>query len=323
MKQFSDKEYILYQKILKTSQRGLFNIMKNLLIKYYGENNIVIHQDFILAYGNIPIALCAHLDTVFPKPPEEIFYDKEKGVIWSPQGAGHDDRAGVFMILKILQKGLRPHIIFTTDEEIGCVGASALAQFKNPFKDNLKYIIQLDRQGIDDCVFYWGNNRKFIKYIEGFGFKEQPGSFTDIVVLCPAWEVCAVNLSVGYRDEHSTSEVLFVSACQDTLGKVTSMLKNPPKNNYKYTELKPIINYPYTLGSTTCMCDRCKKEVPEEDAYPVKRLNGTRKDFCIDCICNNVSWCEKCNEPFETLDTTQKICADCERSMDNAERNDS
>jgi len=316
MNQLSKKDYFLYQKLLKMSQAGLHNAMTYVLKDYYGEKNIVVHNKFILAYGDIPIALCAHMDTVFPSPPKEIFYDREQNVIWSPQGAGHDDRAGIFMIIKILESGLRPHIILTTDEEIGCVGAEELVKFKNPFEKNLKYIIQLDRRGYDDCVFYWGDNQKFIKYVEDFGFIERKGSFTDIVVICPEWKICGVNLSVGYRDEHTTSEVLFVSAWFNTLNKVKKMLNNPPKKAFVYTEQKqsPSLALPYGYSfysGKTCVCGKCKQEVLEEDVYPVRRLDGTKKEFCIDCLSTGVNWCVKCNEPFESLDPKAIICEQC------------
>ena len=84
------------------------------------------------------------MDTVFFKPATIIYYDRQKNTMWSPMGLGADDRAGVFAIIQILQSGLRPHIIFTTDEEKGCLGAEALAKTECPFQE-LKYIIELDR----------------------------------------------------------------------------------------------------------------------------------------------------------------------------------
>lgn len=60
--------------------------------------------------------------------------------MWSPQGLGADDRAGIFAIIQIIKSGLRPHIILTTDEEVGGVGADLLSKNGNPFAD-LRYII--------------------------------------------------------------------------------------------------------------------------------------------------------------------------------------
>ena len=41
--------------------------------------------DYIYAIGDIPIALVAHMDTVFPKPVSELYYDTRKNVMWSPR----------------------------------------------------------------------------------------------------------------------------------------------------------------------------------------------------------------------------------------------
>lgn len=313
MNVFSQKEFKMYKNILGMTQPTLLRAMEVFLKKYYKQ--VIATNDFVLAFGDIPIALCAHLDTVFSKPPTEIFYDRQENVIWSPQGAGHDDRAGVFMIMQIIQNGLRPNVIFTTDEEIGCNGASILTGYKNPFKD-LKYIIQLDRRGVDDCVFYYGDNKDFIKYVESFGFREAKGSFTDIVVLCPEWEVCGVNLSVGYRNEHSVIETLFVSVYFNTMQKVINMLKNPPTQDFIYTEKLPaslLMPLPATGGK--CKCERCGQTVyePDVDLYPVKTLKGEKKNFCIECMMTNVSWCVLCNEAFETNEAGREICYDCER----------
>ena len=52
-------------------------------------------------------------------------------------------------------------------------------QVPQPFAD-MKYIIQLDRRGTSDCVFYNCANEAFIEYVEKFGFIENFGSFSDI-----------------------------------------------------------------------------------------------------------------------------------------------
>ena len=109
------------------SQKSLLKSMNTFLKKYYPSKKIVSTPDYILCEGTAPIMLVAHLDTVFKQPPKNIYYDKEEGVIWSPQGLGADDRAGVFAICQIIKAGLRPHIIFTTDEEVGGLGARALS----------------------------------------------------------------------------------------------------------------------------------------------------------------------------------------------------
>ena len=90
-------------------------------------------RNFLLAGGNIPVALVSHLDTVHRKSNRDcMFVDERKGVAWSPNGLGADDRAGVFAIIQLVKAGFRPHIIFTHGEESGGTGACALTKFSLP-----------------------------------------------------------------------------------------------------------------------------------------------------------------------------------------------
>ena len=224
----------MLKKILKMSQTELFDYcIKKLKEKY---TNIVIPEkkEFIAAKGDIPILLVAHLDTVFEDSNRKhisIYQDKENGVLWSPDGLGTDDRAGVAMILALIDSGYRPHILFTTDEETMATGAVAVCNKKNELFGKVSYVIELDRQGYQECVFYDCNNTDFQKLIEGYGFITKEGTFTDISVFCPNWGIAGVNLSVGYIYEHSYIEHFFVGAWKYTYKKVCEMLED--KEVYK------------------------------------------------------------------------------------------
>jgi hypothetical protein len=158
-----DNDFRTFERLCGLSQKGLKHTLSVFLKSKY--EKVLETPDYICAVGNIPIALVAHMDTVFTHPARNVFYDRRKNVIWSPDGLGADDRAGVFSIIQIVKKGLRPHIIFTTDEEKGALGALALGQEDCPFED-LRYIIELDRRGANDCVFYDCENPEFTDYID-------------------------------------------------------------------------------------------------------------------------------------------------------------
>ena len=150
--------------------------------------------------------------------------------MWSPQGLGADDRAGVYAIIKILEDGFKPAIIFTTDEELGGLGAEDLIlDFPEcPFKET-KMILELDRAKEKDCVFYSCKNTKFEKYIQSYGFKYAEGTFSDISFIAPSWGIAAVNLSVGYLNEHSPLEMLHVDWLNQTIEKVKLILNESNK----------------------------------------------------------------------------------------------
>ena len=316
MRILTNEDYKLLEQLVKLTQKGMHKTMASYLRRKY--KNVICTEKYIVAVGDIPIALVAHMDTVFKYPVTDMYYDSQKGVIWSPEGLGADDRAGIFAIIKVLQSGLRPSVILTTDEETGAIGASALAEKDCPIPD-LKYMIQLDRRGTNDCVFYDCYNPDFIQYVEKFGFVEHWGSFSDISVLMPAWKICGVNLSVGYKDEHSVSEVLQIKPLYDTIAKVRKMLQEEDIPKYEYRELKTQWYNSFSRNMDGwseqvygAHCAGCKNLMSEYDMYPVKAKNGMTKFFCTDCIVDQVHWCNVCGDAY-TKDGSDYInlCADC------------
>lgn len=327
MKVLTDKDYKLFEKLVSLKQSELRKVMIQYLKTKY--RRVLITKDYIVAVGEIPIALVAHMDTVFQKPVENLYYDARKGVLWSPEGLGADDRAGVFAILKILQSGLRPSVIFTVDEEKGGLGAAALSEITCPIP-NLKYMIELDRRGTNDCVFYDCYVPEFIDYVESFGFCEQWGSFSDISYLMPGWEICGVNLSVGYEDEHSAVETLRINPLFDTIKKVKKMLQEEDIPTFRY-DSAPIgykywdfyRGYPgdgswmYQADGQHCSC--CKKLFLEYDLFPVKTSNGTFKYLCTDCMVDKVNWCVQCGDPYEKRseedNLEETLCDNCAEDL--------
>lgn len=333
MRKLSDSDYVLFEQICKLNQAILWKTMNSFLKRNY--KKVVCTKDYIYAEGDIPIALVAHLDTVFTVPPEDIYYDIRKGVLWSPDGLGADDRAGVFAILKIIKSGFKPHIIFTTDEERGGIGAMQLTmkESQSPFKE-LKYIIELDRRGTNDCVFYSCDNDDFVRYIESFGFIEAVGSFSDISEICPVWEIAGVNLSIGYQDEHSISETLHIGPLFDTINKVKCLL-NDANNvesfkyipstysfyqqwyNQMYGDHDLYTGYPSEFDdydSMTVICNTCGKPFSEYEVIPVQCGSGKLKFYCPDCLSvDTVDWCINCGEAYEktSIDSTPGLCYEC------------
>ena len=99
MRVLKDSDYKLLERLVSLTQKELRNTMIQYLKSKY--DNCIVTKDYIVAIGEIPIALVAHMDTVFKTPVSNLYYDRQKNVLWSPEGLGADDRAGVFAILKI------------------------------------------------------------------------------------------------------------------------------------------------------------------------------------------------------------------------------
>lgn len=224
-------------RIFKKSEAQLISYLSNLLRSQFGYKEIITTPDYVYAIGNIPVMMVAHLDTVHYALPTEIFHDQKKNVIWSPQGIGADDRAGVMGVLKLISPKQMPYILFTTKEEIGGIGAlKFLEDFKGKPKPPVNLVIELDRRGSNDAVFYDCYNVDFIEYIEKFGFVEKDGSFSDISILCPDWGIAGVNLSTGYYNEHTKEEYLNLNELNEIVRKVKNIFNALPEEPYEYIE---------------------------------------------------------------------------------------
>ena len=104
MFEFTEQDYKAFKVVAQQTQKQLRRTSRLVLEKYYEKDKIEVCQGNIIAHGTIPIALVAHMDTVFQTPPTEIFYDREAQVIWSPYGLGADDRAGIYGIYYLLKQ---------------------------------------------------------------------------------------------------------------------------------------------------------------------------------------------------------------------------
>ena len=70
-------DYELFKIIAQSRQSKLQKMLYKLLKRHY--KNIINTPDYILARGDIPVALVAHMDTVFKIPPEKIYYGLHDG----------------------------------------------------------------------------------------------------------------------------------------------------------------------------------------------------------------------------------------------------
>ena len=189
-------------------------------------------KGFIYAKGSLPVMLVAHLDTVHKDTVKTVCYSADGNIAMSPQGIGGDDRAGVYMILHIIKKH-RCYVLFCEDEEIGGVGAHEFVN--SEIKPDINYIVELDRRGSDDAVFYDCDNPEFTKFVTGFGFKEAMGSFSDISIIAPELQVAAVNISAGFYNEHSKHEYVDFSVMAKNIERV-SRLVSTPSDKFEYME---------------------------------------------------------------------------------------
>lgn len=209
-----------FEEIFQFSQERLKQALEAELIA--SEYTVQKQKGFLYAEGSTPVLLVAHLDTVHRALPETICYSADGAVMMSPQGIGGDDRAGVYMILRLIQS-CHCHVLFCEDEETGGHGARAFT--KSGIKPDVNYIVELDRTGSNDAVFYQCRNRQFERHINSFGFQTAFGSFSDISILAPHLNLAAVNLSTGYYHAHQPGEYVRLDKVEELIGRVKSLLQ--------------------------------------------------------------------------------------------------
>lgn len=192
----------------------------------------IVGDGYVYAEGTVPVLLVAHMDTVHTSLPGVICKGGTYGEIWmSPNGIGGDDRAGVYMVTEVIRE-LRCSVLFCEDEETGGVGARKFTTSKITPKVN--HIIEFDRMGNNDAVFYSCGNKEYVDFIERFGFKEAYGSFSDISTIAPHLGIAAVNLSSGYYSPHTRYEYVNFDIVHYNIDRAKAIIE-ASDTFYKYT----------------------------------------------------------------------------------------
>ena len=197
---------------------------------------------FVYVPGSRPdrVLLLAHADTVWDSAYGEEgavqTLAEEDGILSGKDprvGIGADDRAGCAMLWLLRESG---HSLLVLDgEEGGLIGSTHLSERYPALYDELNrhsYMLQLDRRGATDYkVYRLPVSREFRSFIEeGIGYRDAGrSSATDIVALCR--DICGVNLSVGYANEHSAQETLSIPRWLATLEGVERLL-TPAQRRY-------------------------------------------------------------------------------------------
>ena len=207
------------KEILQMSQEELKSHLEGVLQEkgYHTQNR----KGYLYAPGKVPVLLVAHLDTVHTMKPDIICFSEDGRFVMSPQGIGGDDRCGVYMILQIIQDA-RCHVLFCEDEETGGNGARAFTRSR--LRVNVNYIVEMDRRGNNDAVFYQCDNPDFTDFILSYGFEEKTGSFSDISVVAPHLEAAAVNISAGYYNKHRPHECIDMLAVENNIQRIKQMV---------------------------------------------------------------------------------------------------
>jgi len=217
-------------------------------------------------YGNIyvekgnasvyPTMVC-HIDTVHDiKNNVQVIHiddsllaiDKDTSTQY---GIGGDDKVGIFITLELLRTFENFKAVFFLDEEVGCVGSS-LANFS--FFDNSSFVLQCDRQRIEDFVTKISStklsSKKLQKQIKPILKKYNrnctDGGMTDVLEIAKNNDVQVANVSCGYYNPHTNREYIKISEVMNTLDFCQEILHFTSDKRYSMDTKSRTVAYTYS-----------------------------------------------------------------------------
>lgn len=175
---------------------------------------------FIYVGENPSTMFTCHLDTA-SSTVVEIKHVIEGNIIRSDGTSilGADDKAGLTILLNMIEYNIKGLYYFFLGEERGCIGSRKVSN--KHLKEPLPYInkvVSFDRRGYDSVITHqlggrccsetFGNHlsSELNKYEESFRYEnDSTGIYTDSAQFTNIYPECT-NISVGYNYEHSHSE---------------------------------------------------------------------------------------------------------------------
>lgn len=179
-------------------------------------------------YGDSPytVLLNSHMDTVASHPPVPK-WRKGKSEIFNSDGRGAlggDDKCGIathLAVIRHMNRGTRftgtVKVLFTRQEEIGCVGASKAVELQPEWFDDIDCSIVVDRRGGDNIITGgWSENfchENFTQFwvdmsgIVGIKGVPQEGTISDTMIFAERG-INSVNLSGAYYNAHTKDEYI-------------------------------------------------------------------------------------------------------------------
>lgn len=137
-------------------------------------------------------------------------------------GVGGDDKCGIYVCLKALERVENIKLVFFAQEEWGCVGSG---QCNMEFFKDVSLCIQADRRGNNEVIQRTNGVKVFNKLykkhiselIAEFGYKfSQNGTLTDVGELKSRGMFApAMNLGAGYYNAHTDVEYVIISELEN------------------------------------------------------------------------------------------------------------
>lgn len=198
------------------------DVMYCYLCKWLQDHNVEYESDGknIWRLTGKKFILSSHYDMVKTNGRAEHFYIKDNVIKgynkdYQQTSLGADDKNGIWICMKCIEKGLQPDFIWSFGEEVGLLGIHQLDDagvLKEHIKENNVCLV-LDRKGYGEILNEGGTGKycntlaqdlvNFGNSLE-FGLKVGSGTMSDAEVLSKYCE--STNMSIGYYNGHSSTE---------------------------------------------------------------------------------------------------------------------
>jgi hypothetical protein len=203
----------------------------------------------------------SHLDTA-SYTQEEVFHVVKDNMIYSDGSTilGADDKAGVVVLLHLMENNIPGLYYFFLGEERGCIGSKKTSDLhhKNPLP-NITKVVSFDRRGTDSVITHQLSGRccseDFAKdlsyqlnkesnklFDKKFNYQPDPtGIYTDSAQFTHIYAECT-NISVGYQNEHTKYESQDIEHLQRLCEVVVRInwdnltVSRDPKQKYSYND---------------------------------------------------------------------------------------
>lgn len=182
------------------------------------------HGNFYKIIGQSKTVFTAHLDTAdqFQKKVNHVFSERNGDEWVGTDGSsilGADDKAGVCVLLYMMEHNIPGIYYFFVGEEVGLVGSGRVSRDFDSidFLQGVERMISFDRRSTGsiitrqmgrDCCSSEFAQHLISEYDKvGLPMEEDPGGiYTDSAIFMDLIPECT-NISVGYNNEHSSREV--------------------------------------------------------------------------------------------------------------------
>jgi len=229
------------------TEKELFHLLGEGLIEDEFEN-------LFIKIGESDVMFTSHLDTA-TSALTKVNHVFDKNIIKTDGKSilGADDKAGVTVMLYMIEKRVPGLYYFFLGEEVGCIGSKKVAnKLKTEKIEGINKVVSFDRRGTTSIITYQSGQRcasdkfgealasEFNKADDTFSYKiDDTGVLTDSVQFIKIYSECT-NISVGYQSEHTFSESQDIEhleklavACTKVNWNDLPVERDPSKTEYK------------------------------------------------------------------------------------------